>query len=110
MQSKMCKEQHCHCYDPQETRRLKDQARSKVYGKELVAENPHNKHDRSDFTRDGLKVYNFSVSVCEEENVELITVELPGVVHSIYKQSPEAFRIPALGQNLIFASSNMLDM
>ena len=50
----------------------------------LVAERPHNKHDTSVFIRDGLKVNN--ISVCEEENVELNTVELPGVVvHSMYK-------------------------
>ena len=54
----------------------------------LVAERPHNKHGSSVFIRDGLKVNN--ISVCEEENVELITVELPGVVvHSMYKSPPE---------------------
>ena len=40
-----------------------------------------------------------NISVCEEENVKLIAVELPGVVvHSIYKPPPEPFRLPALGQ------------
>ena len=63
----------------------------------IVAERPHNKHGSSDFIRDGLKVNN--ISVCEEENVELITVELPGVVvQSMYKPSPQPFRLPALGQ------------
>ena len=41
---------------------------------------PHKKHDSSVFIIDGLKVNN--ISVCAEENGELITVELPGVVHS----------------------------
>ena len=45
----------------------------------------------------GLKVN--TISVCEEENVELITVELPGVVvHSMYKPPPEPLLLPALGQ------------
>ena len=49
----------------------------------LVAQCPHNKHGRSVFIRGGLKANN--IPVCEERNVELITVELPGiVVHSMY--------------------------
>ena len=48
--------------------------------------------------RDGLKVN--SISVCEEENVEFITVELPGVVHSLYKPPPEPFLRPPLGQRI----------
>ena len=62
----------------------------------LVAERPHNKHGRSVFIRDGLKVNN--ISVCEEENVELIIVELSVIVHSMYKPPPEPFRLPTLGQ------------
>ena len=51
------------------------------------------------FVRDGLKVN--SISVCEEENVEFITVELPGaVVHSLYKPPPEPFLLPPLGQRI----------
>ena len=62
-----------------------------------VAERPHNKHGRSVFIRDGLMVNN--ISVYEEENVELITVEIPGVViHYMYKPPPEPFRHPALGK------------
>ena len=39
------------------------------------------------------------ISVCEEENIELITVCMPGVVvHSMYKPPPDSFRLPALGQ------------
>ena len=57
----------------------------------------HNKHGISVFIKDGLKVNN--IPVCEEENGELITVELPGVVvHSMYKPRLELFRLPALGQ------------
>ena len=62
----------------------------------LVAERPHNKHGSSVFVGDGLKVN--SISVCEEDNVEFITVELPGVVvHSVYKSPAEQFLLPPLG-------------
>ena len=73
---------HCHYLCLQETYRAKDQSRPKIPGMTLVAERPHNKHGSSVFVRDGLKVN--SMFVCEEENVEIITVELPGVVvHSL---------------------------
>ena len=66
----------------------------------LVAERPHNKHGSSVFVRDGLIVN--SISVCEKENVEFITVEHPGVVvHSLYKPPPEPFLFPPLGQIVI---------
>ena len=95
--SVMCKEQHCHCLCLQKTHRSKDQARPRIPGMALVAERPHNKHGSSVFIRDGLKVNN--ISVCEEGNVELITVELSGViVHSMYKPPPVPFRLHALGQ------------
>ena len=61
----------------------------------LVGERPHKTHGSSVFNRDGLKVNN--IPVCEEENVELITGKLHGVVvHSIYKQPPELSRLPKL--------------
>ena len=94
--SELCNIQHCHCLCLQETHRAKDQARPKIPGMTLVTERPHNKHGSSVFVRDGLKVN--SISVCEEENVEFITVELPGVVvHSLYKPPPEPFLLPPLG-------------
>ena len=66
----------------------------------LVAERPHTKHGSPVFVRDGLKVN--SIFVCEEENVKLITVELPGVVvHSLYKLPHEPFLLPPLGQKLM---------
>ena len=74
----------------------------------LVAERPH-KHGSSVFIRDGLEVNN--ISVCGEENGELITVELPGVVvHFMYKPPPKPFRLPALGQrnksHIVIGDSN----
>ena len=85
--SELCKDIHCHCLCLQETHRAKDQD---------VAEHPHNKHGSSVFVRDGLKVN--SISVCEEDNVEFITVELPSVVvHSVYKPPAKQFLLPPLG-------------
>ena len=95
--SELCKILHCHCLCFQETHRAKNQARPKIHGMTLVAERPHNNHGSSGFVRDGLKVN--SISVCEEENDEFITVEHPGVVvHSLYKPPPEPFLLPPLAQ------------
>ena len=81
----MCKEQHCLCL--KETHRSKDQTRPVIPGMALVAGRTQNNHGNSVFIRDGLNVY--SISVCEEENIEISTVELPGVVvHSVYKPPP----------------------
>ena len=67
----------------------------------VTTERPHNKRGSSVFVRDGLKVS--SISICEEDNVEFITVELPGVVvHSVYESPAEQFLFPPLG------SRNML--
>ena len=99
IQSELCKIQYCHCLCLQETHRVKDHARPKIPGMTLVAERPHNKHGSSVFVRDGMKVN--STSVCEEENVELITVERPGVfVHFLVKPPPEPFLLPPLGQRI----------
>ena len=88
--SELCKIQHCHCLCRQEIHRAKDQAMPKIPGMTLVAERLHNKYGSSFFVRDGLKVNN--ISVCEEENVECITAELPGVLaHSLYKPPPGPF-------------------
>ena len=93
--SELCKDKHCHCLCLQETHGAKDHARPSIPGMTLVAERPHNKHGSSVFVRDGLKVN--SISVCEEDNVEFITVELPGVVvYSVYKPPAEQFLFPPL--------------
>ena len=64
-----------------------------------VGRQQQHKHGSSVFVRDGLKVN--SISVCEKENVEFITVELPGVVvHSLYKPPPEPFLLLPLGQRI----------
>ena len=97
--SALCKIQHCHGLCLQETHRAKDQAKPKIPGMTQVAERPHNKHVSSVFVRYGLKVN--IISVCEEKNVEFITVELPGVVvHSLYKPPPEPFQLSSLGQRI----------
>ena len=94
--SELCKDKHCHSLCLQETHRGKDQTSPSIPGMALVAERPHNKHGSSVFVKDGLKVN--SISVCEENNVEFITVELPGVmVHTVYKPPTEQFLLPPLG-------------
>ena len=88
--SVMRKEQYCYCVCLQETHRFKDQSRPRIPGMALVAELTHNKHGSFVFVTYGLKVNN--ISVCEEVNVELITVELPGVVvHYMYTPPSEPF-------------------
>ena len=95
--SELYKDKHCHCLCLQETHRAKDQAMPSILGMALVAERPHNKHGSSVFVRDGLKVN--SMYVCEEDNVEFITLELPCVVvHSVYKPPAEQFLLPPLGK------------
>ena len=97
--SEMCKMQHCHCLCLQETHRAKDHIRPNIPGMPLVAERPHNKHGSSVFVIDGLTLN--SISIFEEENVEFITVERPGVVvHSLYRPPPEPFQLPPLGQRI----------
>ena len=94
--SELCKDKHYQFICLQETHRAKDQARPSIHGMALVAKHPHNKHGSSVFVGDGLKVN--SISICEEDNVEFITVELPGVVvHSVYKPPAEQFLLPPLG-------------
>ena len=87
--SELCKDKHCHCLCLQETHRAKDRARLIIPGMPLAAGRPHNKHGSSVFVRDGLK----------EDNVEVITVELPGVVvHYVYKPPTEQFLLHPLGR------------
>ena len=76
--SELCNDKHCHCLCLQNIHRDKHQTRPSIPGMALVAERPHSKHGNSVFVRDGLKIN--SISVCEEDIVEFITVELPGVV------------------------------
>ena len=72
--SVMCMEQHCHYLCLQEIHKSKDQASLGIPG--IAPEPPHNRHGSTVFfiVNDGL-----NISVCEEENVELITSKLPCV-------------------------------
>ena len=96
MLSEMCKREHCHCLCLLETHRAPHLARSKITGMTLVAERPHTKYGSTILIRRGLKVK--GVSVWKQDNVELISIEMPGVVvHSVYKPQNEKFVLPALG-------------
>ena len=84
MLSVMCKDNHCQCLCLQETHRSQTQARPRSPGMSLVAERPHNKYGSAVFIRDDLKVK--GISICEEDNVELIKIELcNAIIQSVYK-------------------------
>ena len=88
--------EHCHCLCLQETHRVQHLARPKIPGMTLIAERPHIKYGCTILIRSDLKVK--GVSVWEQDNVELISIEMPGVViHSVYKPPNEKFVLPALG-------------
>ena len=94
--SEMCRKEHCHCLCLQETHRATHLPRPKVAGMTLVAERSHIKHGSSILIRSDLKVK--TVSVSDAGDVELITIEMPGVVvHSVYKPPNKPFALPALG-------------
>ena len=71
-------------------------ARPKIPGMTLIAERPHIKYGSAILIRSDMKVK--GVSVWEQVNVEMISIEMPGVVvHSVYKPPNEMFVLPALG-------------
>ena len=93
--SDMCKRECCHCLCLQESHRATHLSRPKIAGMTLVAERPHNKYGSAILIRDDLKVK--SVSVSDVGDVDLITIEMPGViVHSVYKPPNEKFVLPTL--------------
>ena len=92
----MCKREHCHCLCLLETHRVPHHARPKITGMTFVAERPHIKYGNIILIRSDLKVK--GVSVWEQDNIELISIEMPGVVvHSMYKPPNEKLVLPALG-------------
>ena len=96
MLSEMYKREHCHSLCIQETHRAPRLARPKMPGMTLIAERPHIKYGSAILIRSDLKVKD--VSVWELDNVELISIEMPGVVvHSVYKPPNEKVVLPALG-------------
>ena len=91
----MCKREHCLCL--QETHKAPHLAKPKTAGMTLRAEQPYIKYGSAILIRSDLKVK--SVSVWEQDNVELISIEMPGVVvHFVCKPPNEKFVLLALGQ------------
>ena len=88
----ICKREHYHCFCLQETHRPPHLVIPMITGR-------HSK--LSDPTSSMVALISSEVkSVCvrEQDNVELISIELPGVVvHSVYKPQKEKFVLPALG-------------
>ena len=96
MLSEMCKREHCHCLCLQDTHRAPHLARPKIPGMPLIAEQPHITYGSAILIRNDLKVK--GVSVWEKDNVELISIGMPGVVvDSVYIPPNEKFVLPALG-------------
>ena len=63
----------------------------------LVAERPHNKYGNAVFIRDDLKVK--GISICEEDDVELIIIEICNVIiQSVYKPPNKQFILTPLQQ------------
>ena len=105
----MCKDQHCQCLCLQETHRSRTQARPKIPEMSLVAERPHNKYGSAVFIRDDLKVK--GISICEEDDIELITIELcNAIIQSVYKPPNKQFLLQPLHHVVIrdFNSHNTL--
>ena len=96
MLSEMWKREYGQCLCRQETHRAPHFAKPKITGITLVAERSYIKYGSAIFIRSDLKVN--GVYVWEQDNVELISIEMPGVVvHSMYKPPNKKFVLAVLG-------------
>ena len=93
MLSHIYKRKHSHF---KETHRASHLARSKKTGKILIAERSHIKYGIAIFMISDLNVN--GVSVWEQDNIEQISIDMPGVVvHCMYKAPNEKCVLPAIG-------------
>ena len=100
MLSEMCKRENCHCLCLQEIHRAPHLARQKITGMTLIAERSHIKYGSAILLRSDLKVKN--LSVWDQDNVELISIEMPVVVvYSVNKPPNENCELPALGYAIL---------
>ena len=82
MLSELCKRKYCHCLWLQETHRAPHLARPKIPRLTLIAERPHVKYGSAILIRGDVQVK--CISVWKQDNVELISIEMPGeVVHFV---------------------------
>ena len=96
MLSDICKRVHCHCLCQQKTNRALHLARPKIPGMILIVKQPHIMYGSAILIRSDLKVK--GASIWEQDNVELISIEMPGVVvHYVYKSPNEKVVLQALG-------------
>ena len=97
----MCKREHYHCLCLQETHRAPHLGRPKINGMSPVAKRPHIKYGSAILIRCDLKIK--CVSVCEQDTVELISIEIHGVVvHTVYKLPNETFVLPEQGIGITY--------
>ena len=95
MLSEMCERDSTVTVCVSKTHRAPHLARQKIPGITLIAEQSHIKYGSAILIRSDLKVK--GISIWEQDNVELISIEMPGVVvHSVYKPPNEKFVLPAL--------------
>ena len=80
MLSEMCKREQCYCLCLQETHIAPHLERPKIIGIAFIAEGPYIKYGSTILIRSNLKVK--SVFVWEQDNFELVSIEMPGVVDS----------------------------
>ena len=110
MLSEMYKREHCNCLCIQDTHRAPHLARPKIPGMTLIAERAHIKHGSAILIRSDLKVK--GVSVWEQDIVELISIEMPGVVvHSVCKPPTRSVYYQHLDTeiNLILCSETSME-
>ena len=82
----MREREHCHSLCLQETHRAPHLAMPNIPGMTLIAERLHIKYGSAILIRSDMEVK--GVSVREQDNVELISIEMHGVVaHSVYGTS-----------------------
>ena len=97
MISVMCKDKYCQSLCLQETHRSQTQERPRIPGMSIVAVHPHNKYGSTIFIRDDIKMK--GISIHEEDDVELITIELcNAIIQSVSTPPNKQFILPPMQQ------------
>ena len=74
------------CVSLKDTHRRQTQARPRIPEISLVTQHPHKKYESAVFIRDDLKVK--VISIYEEDNVEIMTIDLCNVIIQSVSQPP----------------------
>ena len=96
MLSEGCKREHGLCICLQETHTAPHLARLNITGMTPIAKRPNIRYSCAILIRSDFKVK--IVYLWEQDNIELISIQILGVViHSVYKPPNEKIVLPALG-------------